>query len=46
MNELIILGIWCAIGFSSMVIGVPIAYILYKINGGKEKFFNWCLFEV
>jgi hypothetical protein len=46
MNELIILFILACAFICCMVVGCPIAYIVYRVEGGTKNFFKWFIFEV
>lgn len=46
MNEVLILWILSILSFGLLAIFTPISYLIYKINGGKEKFIKWLLYEV
>lgn len=46
MNELIILFILTCAFICCMVVGCPIAYIVYRLEGGEKSFLKWFVFEV
>ena len=46
MNELLIIWILSVFVALATIIITPIAYIIYKFNGGKENFLKWILYEV